>query len=235
GPHNRMAVRSSVWVRRMLLIAHRGWAAGGDENSLAAFARAARDEAVTGVEFDVSRAADSGAVVVAHDPPLHTENALTLDAALSFLFRTDLELFVELKEQGLASSVIEKLVSNKLADRSVVFAFAAVARSFPWEGARPVRLGVIVMCPWNLDRIVRLYAPDVLLLGWDARSWTRIAFRAWWSLFSLERLARRHHVPVVVGVTQRMKDLDWLAPQHLYGAVADINLIPGEQFRADQR
>jgi len=133
----------------MHLIAHRGWSAGGDENSLAAFARAARDEAVTGVEFDVSRAADSGAGAVAHDPPLYTENALTLDAALSF--------------SGSDGSVIEKLVSNKLADRSVVFAFAAEARSFPWEGARPVRLGVIVMCPWNLHRIVRLYAPDVLL------------------------------------------------------------------------
>ena len=66
----------------MHLIAHRGWSAGEDENSLAAFARAARDEAVTGVEFDVSRAADSGAVVVSHDPPLHTENALTLDGRL---------------------------------------------------------------------------------------------------------------------------------------------------------
>jgi len=219
----------------MHLIAHRGWAAGGDENSLAAFARSVRDQAVTGVEFDVSRAADSGAVVVSHDPPLHSENALTLDAALSFLSRTNLELFVELKEQGLAASVIEKLVSNKLADRSVMFAFADVARSFPWEGARPVRLGVIVMYPWNLDRIVRLYAPDVLSLGWDARSWTRIAFRAWWSLFSLERLAQRHQVPVVVGVAQCMKDLDWLAPQHLYGAVADINLIRGDQFRAEQR
>ena len=68
----------------------------------------------------MSRAADSGAEVVSHDPPLHTENALTLDAALSFLSRTDLELFVELKEQGVATSVIEKLVSNKLADRSVI-------------------------------------------------------------------------------------------------------------------
>jgi Glycerophosphoryl diester phosphodiesterase family len=116
GAHNATVVSRAAAVRRMHLIAHRGWSAGRDENSLAAFARAARDEAITGVEFDVSRAADSGAMVVAHDPPLYTENALTLDAALSFLSRTDLELFVELKEQGLASSVIEKLVSNKLAD-----------------------------------------------------------------------------------------------------------------------
>src|SRR5262245_12029237 len=220
----------------MHLIAHRGWATGGDEISLAAFARAARDEALTGVEFEVSRAADSGTVVVSHDPPLYTENALTLDAALSFLSRTDLELFVELKEQGLATSVIDKLVSNKLADRSVMFAFAAVARSFPWQApTRPVRLGVIVMYPWNLDRLVRLYAPEFLLLGWDARSWTRIAFRAWWSLFSIKRLAGRHQVPVVVGVAQRRKDLDWLAPQHVYGAVADISLIRGDQFQAEQR
>src|SRR6266700_3090949 len=101
----------------MKLIAHRGWSAGGDEN--------------------------------------------TLDAALSFLSQTDLELFVEIKETGLASVVIEKLVSSNVADRSVVFAFAAVARSFPGERARPVRLGVIVMCPWNLNRVVRAYAPDV--------------------------------------------------------------------------
>jgi hypothetical protein len=99
------------------------------------------------VEFDVCRAADSGTVVVSHDPPLHTEDVLTLDAALSALSRTDLELFVGIKEEGLALAVIEKLVSNKVADRSVVFAFAAVARSFPWEGARLARLGVIVVCP----------------------------------------------------------------------------------------
>jgi hypothetical protein len=211
----------------MRLIAHRGWAAGGDENSLAAFARAARDDAVSGVEFDVCRAADSRTVVVSHDPPLHTQNVLTLDAALSFLSGTDLELFVEIKEEGLALAVIEKLISNKVADRSVVFAFAAVARSFSWEAARRVRQGVIVMCPWNVGRFVRRHAPDVLLLGWDARGWTRIAFRTWWSFFSLERLALHHQVPLVVGVAQRMGDLHWLSRQHLYGAVADINLIRG--------
>jgi hypothetical protein len=211
----------------MRLIAHRGWAAGADENSLAAFARAARDDAVSGVEFDVCRAADARTVVVSHDPPLHTQNLLTLDAALSFLSGTDLELFVEIKEEGLALAVIEKLISNKVAERSVVFAFAAVARYFPWEATRRVRQGVIVMCPWNVDRFVSRHAPDVLLLGWDARGWTRIAFRTWWSLFSLERLARRHQVPLVVGVAQRMGDLHWLSRQHLYGAVADINLIRG--------
>ncbi|WP_247510920.1 hypothetical protein [Bradyrhizobium sp. 157] len=123
--------------------------------------------------------------------------------------------------------------ASDVARRSVVFAFAAVARSFPWEGARPVRLGIIVTYPWNLNRAVRRYAPDVLLLGWDARTWTRVAFRAWWSVFSLEQLARRHHVPVVVGIVQRMDDLHWLSRQRLYGAVADVDRTIGRSARPD--
>ena len=107
---------------------------GRGENSLAAFARAARDGRISGVEFDVCLAADSDTLVVSHDPPRHVENALTLDAALSLLSPTDLELFVEVKETGLVSRVIERLVASNVARRSVVFAFAAVARSFPWEG-----------------------------------------------------------------------------------------------------
>jgi hypothetical protein len=217
----------------MKLIAHRGWSAGPGENSLAAFARAARDGRISGVEFDVCLAADSDTLVVSHDPPPHAENALTLDAALSLLSPTDLDLFVEVKETGLASRVIERLVASNVARRSVVFALAAVARSFPWEGARPVRLGIIVKYPWNLNRAVRRYAPDVLLLGWDARAWTRVAFRAWWSVFSLEQLARRHHVPVVVGIVQRMDDLHWLSRQRLYGVVADVGRTIGRSARPD--
>ena len=122
------------------------------------------------MELDVCRAADTGTLVVSHDPPRHAEGALTLDAALSFLSRTHLELFVEIKQEGLAPAVIDTLVSHKVAERSVVFAFAEVARSFPWRDVRPARLGVIVMYPWQLDRTVREFAPDVLLLGWDDRT-----------------------------------------------------------------
>lgn len=171
----------------MKLIAHRGWSAGPGENSLAAFARAARDGRISGVEFDVCLEADSDTLVVSHDPPRHVENALTLDAALSLLSPTDLELFVEVKETGLVSRVIEAGCQQRGPSLSRI-CLAAVARSFPWEGARPVRLGIIVMYPWNLNRAVRRYAPDVLLLGWDARAWTRVAFRGRWSVFSLSSL-----------------------------------------------
>ena len=165
----------------------------------------------------------SGTLRGVDDPPPHAEDALTLDAALSFLSGTHLELLVEIKQEGLAAAVIDKLVAHKVAARSIVFAFAEVARSFPWQLARAARLGVIVTYPWQIERTMRVHAPDVLLLGWDDRAWTRIAFRAWWSLFALERLGRRYNVPVVAGIVQRSDDLAWLSRQHLYAAVADID------------
>jgi hypothetical protein len=209
----------------MHLIAHRGWVAGQGENTLAAFARAAADDEISGVEFDVSRAADTGTLMASHDPPAHAEGVLSLDEALAFLAGTDLQLFIEIKQEGLARPTIEKLVSCGLADRAIVFAFARVARSFPWAEQRKVRLGVIVEYPWDLGRWMRRHRPDVLLLGWDERTWTRVAFHGWWSCFSLERLARRHGVPVVVGVVQRSRDLEWLARQKIHAAVGDIDLI----------
>jgi glycerophosphoryl diester phosphodiesterase len=205
------------------LFAHRGWRAGAQENTLAAFARAAGEAGISGIELDVRRAPDGNTLLVCHDPPRAGEDTLTFDAALEFLTGTNLELFVELKERDIATIVIEKLVAAKMAERSVVFAFAPIARAFPWAAARPVRLGIIVLYPWNLNRAMRAYAPDVLFLGWDHRAWTRAAFRTWWSVFSLARLARRHQVPVVVGIVQRAVDLDWLRHQGVHAAVTDFD------------
>ncbi len=206
----------------MKLIAHRGWAGGREENTLAAFARAAADARIAGVEFDVRRASD-GALVVAHDPPPRDAATLTLDEALAYLAPTRLALLVEPKEPGLAAEVMERLVAHKLAERALVFAFVPVARTFPWARPRPVRLGVIVRYPWKIGRVMRAHAPDMLSLGWDARPWTRLLFRAWWSIFSLRRTARRLGVPIAVGVAQRKQDLDWLARQHIDMAVADLD------------
>jgi Glycerophosphoryl diester phosphodiesterase family len=205
------------------LFAHRGWRAGADENTLTAFARAAGQAGISGVELDVRRAPDGDTLLVCHDPPGPGKNTLSLDAALAFLSRTNLELFVELKERGIAAPVIDRLVAAGMAERSVVFAFPPVARAFPWQGARPVRLGIIEVFPWKLDGAMRAYAPDVLFIGWDDRPWTRSAFRAWWSVASLARLAERHGVPVAVGIVQRAADLDWLRRQGIYAAVTDLD------------
>jgi glycerophosphoryl diester phosphodiesterase len=206
----------------MKLFAHRGWRAGAGENTLAAFARAAGEPGISGVELDV-RGAPDGTLLVCHDPPPAGANTVTFDAALAFLAGTNLELFIELKERGIAQRVVDRLVAAKLADRSVVFAFAPVARSFPWSAARAVRLGIIVLYPWTVGRAMRAYAPDVLFLGWDYRAWTRAAFQAWWSVFSLARLAGRHKVPVVVGIVQRAVDLAWLERQGVHAAVTDFD------------
>lgn len=210
----------------MKLIAHRGWCEGAGENTLAAFARAAADPRVAGVELDVRRASVGGPLVVSHDPPARGGTPLTLDSALSLLAPTALELLVEIKEPGIAEDVIAALAAGGVADRALVFAFAPVARSFPWSAPRRVRLGIIVEHPWQMGRTVAEHAPDVLLTGWDARAWTRVAFRAWWSLFSLEALGRHHKLPVVVGVVQRPADLAWLSRQHIYAAVADMDRLP---------
>jgi hypothetical protein len=209
----------------MKLIAHRGWCEGLEENSLAAFARAAADPRVAGVELDVRRAADGGALVVSHDPLVAEQPALTLEAALALLAPTRLELLVEIKEPGIAEDVADALAACGGADRALVFAFARIARSFPWKRPRRVRLGIIVEYPWQIAATVAEHAPDVLLTGWDARAWTRAAFRAWWSLLSLAALQRRHGIPAVVGVVQRQADLDWLARQHVHAAVADMDRL----------
>jgi glycerophosphoryl diester phosphodiesterase len=207
----------------MKLIAHRGWAAGPSENTLEAFARAARHQRIAGVELDVNRAPGAGTLVVCHDPPRPGEVSLALDAALAFFAGTDLDLLIEIKQPGLASELIATLVRHDLAARAIVFGFERVARSFPWTQARPARLGVIATYPWAIGRMVRAYAPDVLLTGWDERAWTRVSFRGWWSAFSLDRLTRRYGLPVVVGVVQHQNDLDWLTRQNLYAAVADLD------------
>jgi glycerophosphoryl diester phosphodiesterase len=221
----------------MKLIAHRGWSQGASENTLAAFARAAADPRVAGVEFDVRRDASSDVLLVTHDVPHGDASTLTLDAALAFLAKTDLELFIEAKQPGIAEALMAALIAAGMAERSVVFAFTDVAQSLPWTKRRRVRLGAILLYPWTMHRFIAAHDPDVILLGWDERRWTRAAFRTWWSAFSLARLSRRYGKPVVAGIVRRPDDLDWLETQHVYAAVADMDVIaevnawPKRQFR----
>jgi glycerophosphoryl diester phosphodiesterase len=207
------------------LIAHRGWAQGSGENTLAAFARAAADPRLSGVEFDVRRDPNSEALVVMHDPPRSGAPALALDPATAFLSSTRLELFVELKQAGIVEDVIRQLIKGGIAERSVIFAFPPVAQSFPWTKARPVRLGVILLYPWTMQHFIRRHSPDLVLVGWDRRPWTRNAFRGWWSAFSLDRLQRRIGKPVVAGIVRHSSDLTWLSRCNVAGAIADMDAI----------
>ena len=204
----------------MKLIAHRGWSAGPEENSLRAVRRAAAAPDVSGVELDLRRGAD-GRLVVSHDPP--EAGAPTFAAVAEAIAGTGLELFLEVKERGLVADAARVLAAHGLAPRALLFGFEEVVE--PWEGERPVRLGVIARYPWEIARLAARHKPDVILLGWDERAWTRRAFRLWWGTASLRRMGARHGAAVVVGVAQRRADLRWLARQGIEAATADMDLL----------
>lgn len=205
---------------RMKLIAHRGWSAGAEENTLAAFRRAAAEPDVSGVEFDVRRTVD-GCLVVSHDRP--DEKSAALDTVVEFVSASKLEAFVELKEKGIAADVVRKLTGGGLSGRAVIFGPVELLKQM--EGERRVGVGIIVPYPWQISRLAVAVAPDVILLGWDDRTWTRLAFRAWWSIFSLRRVGQRHSAAVVVGVARRASDVRWLARQGIDAAVVDMAAI----------
>lgn len=203
-------------------MAHRGWSAGEGENTLAAFQRAAAERRIDGVEFDVRRCR-AGRLVVSHDPPGDPDEALPLGSALEFLVSTDLELLVELKEPATGVEALGMIDEAGLGDRSLVFGFPDAVRDLPWHEARAARLGVIVQYPWQLRRLGRANRPDVILLGWDERAWTRMAFKSWWSVFSLSALARQWSATVIVGIVQRERDIRWLNRQGIEAAVVDLD------------
>lgn len=204
----------------MKLIAHRGWSAGAEENTLAAFRRAAAKPGVSGVEFDVRRAAD-GSLAVSHDRP--DEGSACLDAVVGFVSNSKLEAFVELKEKDIAADVARKLIAGGLAGRAVIFGPVEFLKQM--EGAREVGLGLMVPYPWQIARLAVTVAPDVILLGWDDRTWTRLAFRAWWTIFSLRRIGLRYSAVVVVGVARRASDVRWLSRQGIDAAVVDMAAV----------
>ena len=211
----------------MLLIAHRGFAEGEDENTLAAFTRAAADPRIGGVEVDIRWSRDRGDVVLRHDPftGVREPAPLSLDDALDFAKTRRWQVFLECKEydDALFARVRALVERHAIADRVVLFGFRTVAERFAWGRPRPFRLGVIEEYPWRTAETVRRFAPDVLLTGWG-RGWSRCAVKSYWSVLSLKRLAARHpEISLVMGVARGEADIAWLKRQNaLYAATADF-------------
>lgn len=211
----------------MLLIAHRGFAEGGDENTLAALTRAAADPRIGGVEVDIRWSRDRGDVVLRHDPFAGAcePTPLSLDAALEFAGTRRWQVFLECKEydDALFASVRALVAKHAIADRVVLFGFKDVAERFPWGAARPFRLGVIEEYPWYIAATIQRLKPDVLLTGW-AGGRSRRVVKSYWSVRSLKRLAARHPgTQFVMGVAQREVDIAWLRRQNaLYAATVDF-------------
>jgi hypothetical protein len=212
----------------MRLIAHRGFAQGADENSLAALERAAADPRIEGVEIDIRWSRARRELMLRHDPfpAVGGEAApLPLDEALRFAAERDWEVLIECKEfdDALYARVCELVGAHGLAERVVLFAFDDIAARFPWREARPFRFGIIEKYPWGIGATIRRLAPDVVLMGWT-EPWERIAVQAWWSLFSLERIARRYPgTAFVMGVARDEADIAWLRVRAaLYAATVDF-------------
>jgi len=210
----------------MLLIAHRGFAQGEDENTLAAFTRASVDARVGGVEVDIRWSRDRSDVVLRHDPFTGGEPApLSLDDALDFAAARRWQVLIECKEynDALFARVRALVEKHAIADRVVLFGFKDVAEKFAWAEARPFRLGVIEEYPWRIAETVARFAPDVVLMGWSGE-WTRRIVKAYWAMRSLKRLAARHSgTALVMGVAQSEADIAWLRRQDaLYAATVDF-------------
>ncbi len=217
----------------MLLIAHRGFSEGRDENTLAAMGRAAGDARIGGVELDIRYSADRSDVVLRHDPFAGSAEPppLLLDEALRFAAGRGWQVLLECKEydDALYRRVRDLVDKHAMADRVVLFAFREIAGRFPWHSARPFRLGIIEEYPWRIAHTVRRFRPDVLLMGWSNAA-TKLAVQSWWSIFSLSRLARQSaDMSLVMGVARSRADVEWLTSQNaLFAATIDLKLRGGD-------
>lgn len=214
----------------MKLVAHRGFAREAPENTIAAFERAAA--LADAVEVDVRRCA-TGEPVVIHDETVDRvtdatgavddlaleelraldvlgsgEGVATLAEVVAALPR-ELELFVELKEPGMAREVLEALTDH--AGRTVVTSFSPTALSEVREVDPSVPRGLVAgdRRPDPVDR-ARALDCSALLLQW------RLAFLPW-----VYRSARRSDLELYAwtvrsGVVRRA-----LAALELDGLICD--------------
>ncbi len=213
----------------MQIIAHRGWSIGeGDgwvENTIEAFIKSSNNKNINGVEIDIRRNGETGEIVLSHDPVRSGQNPITLEDALDYISKQDWELIIELKEydKNIILEVNKLLQKYNLSDRTLLFGFFKIAKEFEWGSDRPTNLGIIIEYPWQISKIVSTFNPNTILLGWDDRKWTKIAFKIWWSIFSLRNLTKKYNARVVVGVTNSTADIDWLERQGIDMATSDVH------------
>ncbi len=211
----------------MTLYAHRGWSANSltfsKENTMEALVLA-NSAGIEGVEIDIRRHPDTKKLVLSHDPIDSTKTYATLESALLQISTNNLKVIVEFKEldHNIYAEVINLLGKYKLTDSAILFGFENVIKNLPWHKPREVKFGIIVEYPWDIKKKLNKYDPDVLLLGWDDRSWTYLAFRTWWSIASLKKLSYNASVDIIAGVAQSSVQLRWLKSQKIKGYTADM-------------
>ena len=220
-------------LRKMQILAHRGWnmdinkQTNWSENSLSAFDLAQSHPDITGVEIDIRRHPTTGKIVLSHDPIVANMKYLTLDKALEVVSKQNWQTVIEFKEydRGLFDEVANLVNKYNLCTKSTLFAFGDIAQNFPWQKRQKLNLGIIAEYPWQIAQTVRTYQPDTLLLGWDERPWTFIAFATWWSIFDLRKVTKKYNIQLVAGVAQSTSQLNWARKIGVTTITADMQLI----------
>ncbi len=209
---------------KIKVIAHRGWSAGKNENTLDAFKKAVAETGVGGVEFDVRWCTKRGCVIISHDLDT-TGEALELESGLEFLSKENLELFIEMKEcdKNLFCRTTELLDKYNLKQKTLIFGFRDVVVGFPWNNREGVKLGIISEYPWEILKDINNFRPDSILIGWDDRWWTKSVFKFVWTIFSLKNICEKYsNIDFVVGVAKSKEDYNWLCKQEgIYCLTAD--------------
>lgn len=209
----------------MKLFAHRGWSKGKIENTILGFKNTVGAK-LDGVEFDISFDRKEQTVIVSHDRT-NDPSVLRLDEALEYLQTTDLELLIEFKEYSdkLYEIVVDNLDKYNLLSRSTIFAFYDIARSFPWDNRKNIKLGIIAPYPRNIRAYIESYKPDMVLMGWGTKS-ERLQFKIVWTFLSLKKIILKYpSTKFIIGVMYTDNDKKWLLKQTgLYGATADFPL-----------
>jgi len=190
-------------------IAHRGVTGGGvAENTRAAF-RAAKEDGLHGIEFDVRWSEKREDAVVCHYAWQEDAAELLEEVLEELSLHSFSILLLELKEYHLKLwlRVRGLLVQHKLIEHTVVFAFPRVAEKFPWREREGMKLGIITLFPWQVKKYAKL-KPSVILFGYDRRPWTRFLFRLIWWDAGMRRLFRIHpDVAFIAGVAQNEKHI----------------------------
>ncbi len=246
GAHCERGGSSPLLSTIMQILAHRGWSMDTSkqttwrENSLSAFDLTQAHPDITGIEIDIRRHPTTGKIVLSHDP-IETEEAVqfaqnqttkytTLTEILSLVKKYNWEIVIEFKEcdAQIFDEVAQMIIAQNLQNQTTLFGFEEVAQNFPWQNRQNypnIKLGIIAEYPWQIAGIVRKYRPNTLLIGWDERPWTFVAFATWWSIFNLRKITQKHNVTLIAGVAQSTKQLAWARKIGITAIIADMHPI----------
>ena len=177
----------------LIAVAHRGGAAYWPENTLEAFSHSASTGADM-IELDVQTTSD-GVQVIHHDAsfkaggktykiPKKTYKALkaakpslcTLDEALELIYRTGLDIQLELKESADAKKCVEAVARNKMKDRTWYISFKTeqLKRVRALDGS--AKLGYIFQksIPKDLNSTIASLRISALMVHQDLLTQTRL-------------------------------------------------------------